>query len=66
MIKMEEVIDTTKTSTKAVNLLALYNENKEAEEQLEADEALLNPDFIRFASYMISLYKDRMSKISLV
>ena len=59
-----ETLDLTKTGTKAVNLLALYNENKEAEEQLEADEALLNPDFIRFASYMISLYKDRMSKIS--
>ena len=59
-----EAIDTTKTGTKAVNLLALYNENKDAGEQLDPDEALLNPDFIRFASYMISLYKDRMSKIS--
>ena len=60
--EVEEVIDTTKTGTKAVNLLALYNANKD--EQLEPDEAILNPDFIRFASYMISLYKDRMSKIS--
>jgi len=59
-----EAIDTTKTGTKAVNLLALYNENKDAGEQLTKEEALLNPDFIRFASYMISLYKDRMSKIS--
>lgn len=61
---VEEEIDTTKTGTKAVNLLALYNANKDAGEQLEPDEAILNPDFIRFASYMISLYKDRMSKIS--
>lgn len=57
-----EAIDTTKTGTKAVNLLALYNAEKG--EELEPKEALLNPDFIRFASYMISLYKDRMSKIS--
>ena len=57
-----ESIDLTKTGTKAVNLLALYNANKD--EQLTPAEAILNPDFIRFASYMISLYKDRMSKIS--
>lgn len=57
-----EAIDTTKTGTKAVNLLALYNAEKG--ETLEPNEAILNPDFIRFASYMISLYKDRMSKIS--
>lgn len=59
---VEDVIDTTKTGTKAVNLLALYNAEKG--ETLEPKEAILNPDFIRFASYMISLYKDRMSKIS--
>lgn len=59
-----ETLDLTKTGTKAVNLLALYNENKDVGEQLQKEEALLNPDFIRFASYMISLYKDRMSKIS--
>lgn len=62
--EVEEEIDITKTGTKAVNLLALYNANKDVNEQLEPDEAILNPDFIRFASYMISLYKDRMSKIS--
>src|SRR5690606_41960905 len=42
----------------------LYNANKAEDEQLQKEEAILNPDFIRFASYMISLYKDRMSKIS--
>lgn len=57
-----EAIDTTKTGTKAVNLLVLYNAEKG--ETLEPEEAILNPDFIRYASYMISLYKDRMSKIS--
>ena len=59
-----ESIDLTKTGTKAINLLALYNANKAVDEQLTKNEAILNPDFIRFASYMISLYKDRMSKIS--
>lgn len=57
-----DTLDLTKTGTKAVNLLALYNAYKD--EQLQPDEAILNPNFIRFASYMISLYKDRMSKIS--
>ena len=57
-------LDLTKTGTKAINLLALYNANKAENEQLTKNEAILNPDFIRFASYMISLYKDRMSKIS--
>ncbi len=57
-----EEIDLTISGTKAINLLALYNAEKA--EQLEAEEAIKDPDFIRFASYMISLYKDRMSKIS--
>ena len=57
-----DTLDLTKTGTKAINLLALYNAYKD--EQLQPDEAILNPNFIRFASYMISLYKDRMNKIS--
>jgi hypothetical protein len=60
----DEELDLTVSGVKAINLLALYNAGKAATEQLEADEAILNPDFIRFASYTISLYKDRMSKIS--
>ena len=50
------------SSTRAVNLLKLYNEK--FGEKLTADKCLTNPDFIRFASLTISLYKDRMSKIS--
>lgn len=50
------------SSTRAVNLLKLYNEKFGA--NLKADKCLTNPDFIRFASLTISLYKDRMSKIS--
>lgn len=56
------VIDTTKTGVKAVNLLKLYNETVTA--PLTAENALIDPDFIRFATYHISMYTDRMAKIS--
>ena len=54
--------DYTKTGVKAVNLLKLYNETVTA--PLTADNAVTDPDFIRFATYQISMYSDRMSKIS--
>ena len=60
----EEKIDLTGTGIKAINLLALYNADKNEADVLKYDEAIMNPNFIRFASYMISLYRDRMSKIS--
>lgn len=50
------------SSNRAVNLLKMYNEK--FGEKLTADNCLTNPAFIRFASLTISLYKDRMSKIS--
>lgn len=56
------VIDTTKTGVKAVNLLKLYNETIKT--PLTVDKSLIDPDFIRFATYHISMYNDRMSKIS--
>ena len=56
------VIDTTATSVKVVNLLKLYNETVTA--PLTADNAVTDPDFIRFATYQISMHSDRMSKIS--
>lgn len=56
------VIDATATGVKAVNLLKLYNET--ATTALTKDNALTDPDFIRFATYQISMYSDRMSKIS--
>ena len=56
------VIDTTATGVKAVNLLKLYNETVTV--PLTADNAVTDPDFIRFATYQISMYSDRMSKIS--
>ena len=56
------VIDATATGVKAVNLLKLYNETVTA--PLTADNAVTDPDFIRFATYQISMYSDRMAKIS--
>lgn len=50
------------TGTKAVNLLKLYNDK--FDETLTADEALSDPAFIKFASYTIGIYKDRLSKMS--
>lgn len=53
---------TQKSGVKAVNLLYLYNQKYT--KTLTADQAITDADFIRFASYTISLYKDRLSKIS--
>lgn len=52
----------SKSGVKAVNLLFLYN-NKFSK-TLTAEQAITDPDFIRFASYTIGLYRDRLSKIS--
>ncbi len=57
-----QTIDLSKTGVKAINLLALYNSQYGT--TLTADEAYQDPDFIRYASYIINLYKDRMTKIS--
>ena len=53
---------TQKSGVKAVNLLYLYNQKYT--KTLTAEQAITDADFIRFASYTISLYKDRLSKIS--
>lgn len=53
---------TQKSGVKAVNLLYLYN--TKYTKTLTAEQAITDADFIRFASYTISLYKDRLSKIS--
>lgn len=61
-LETEEGIDFTGSGVKAVNLLKLYND--EYGETLEPSKALSNADFIRYATYIIGLYSDRMSKIS--
>lgn len=55
-------VDQTLSSVKAVNLLALYN--AEYTKTLAPANALTDPDFIRYATYQIGLYTDRMSRIS--
>lgn len=47
---------------KAVNLLAQYN--TKFGESLTAEECISKPEFIRYASYVIGLYSDRLTKIS--
>lgn len=56
------VLDATATTVKAVNLLKLYND--QAATALTEATALTDPEFIRFATYQISMYSDRMSKVS--
>ena len=52
----------TKSTTKAVNLLKLYNDKFNTE--LTADKAITTPEFIRFASYVMGLFKNRMARIT--
>jgi len=52
----------SKSTVKAVNLLYLYN-NKFSK-SLTASASITDPDFIRFASFILRNYAKRMSKIS--
>lgn len=52
----------TGTGVRAVNLLKLYNDDKGT--TLTAEKSIKDPDFIRFASYIMGLYMERLSKIS--
>ena len=54
--------DYTGTGIRAVNLLKLYNDDKGT--ALTAEKSIRDPDFIRFASYIMGLYMERLSKIS--
>lgn len=56
-------VDYSSASTvRCINLLKLYNDK--TGESLTADKCITNPDFIRFASYHMGLYADRMGSIS--
>lgn len=53
------------TGVRAVNLLYMYNETlPESATPLTAADAIHDPDFIRFASYQMALYSDRLAVIS--
>lgn len=54
----------TGTSVRAVNLLYMYNQLYSSEKISTLAEALTNGRFIRFASYTIGQYMDRMQRIS--
>ena len=54
--------DYSGTSIRAVNLLKQYNEIYG--ETLTADKAITSPEFIRYAAYVMGIYKDRMSRMS--
>lgn len=52
---------------KAINLLKLYNDkfnSAEDAKKLTAEQALTSPEFIRFATFELGMYRDRMGKIS--
>lgn len=51
-----------KSGIKAVNLLKMYNDK--FTKTVTPDQALTDPDFIRFAAFEMGIYKDRLSKIS--
>ena len=50
------------STVRCVNLLYLYNQTKGT--TLTADKCLTDGDFIRFASYQMGLYADRLQSIS--
>ena len=52
----------TTSTIKAVNLLKLYNDSHST--KITVDKCLDNPDFIRYATYIISVYGERITKIS--
>lgn len=55
---------TSASTARCVNLLKLYNTQNGT--TLTADKAITDPNFIKFASYTIGLYSDRLASISSV
>lgn len=51
-----------KKGMQVVNLLDLYN--KTAQTKVTVDNALISPDFIKFANLTINTYRDRLTKMS--
>lgn len=62
-----DIADLSGASTaRCVNLLKLYNDKTGAKTPLTAAKAITDPDFIRFASYVMGTYADRLQSISTV
>ena len=53
---------TASSGVKAVNLLYLYNQR--FSKTLTAEQAITDPEFIRYAAFQIGLYSDRMTRMS--
>lgn len=58
----EGVIDYSVGSIRAINLLAEYN--KIVDTPLTVEKAYSNPDFIKHSTYLINVYKNRLTKLS--
>ena len=56
----------SKSGTKAINLLYLYKQTipEEQRKSITPENCLSNLEFLKFASYQIMLYSDRLEKIS--
>lgn len=54
----------SKSGAKAINLLYLYNQTVAEAEQLTTANCMSNPDFIRYAAYIIKLTHGRMRAMS--
>ena len=52
------------STTRCVNLLKLYNDKFKPTNALTASDAITNPEFVRFASYIMGMYADRFGSIS--
>ncbi len=60
--KEDKALKLDKGSIKAVNLLANYN--NATGQTLTKEKALTDSDFIRYASFTLNIYKDRLTKLS--
>lgn len=58
-----ETLKANKAAT-AVNLLTLYKEKFPLDTTVTAANCIYHPEFIRYASFIMKLYSDRMSKLS--
>lgn len=61
---MTEANLSSASTARCVNLLKLYNDKTGATTKLTAAKAITDPDFIRFASYIMGTYADRLQSIS--
>lgn len=52
------------STVRCVNLLKLYNDSVKPTTPLTKKNAITDPEFIRFASYQMGLYADRLQSIS--